>query len=119
MGKRASSLQQLTDLMSYEGASVGGLNDRSQRRGQTVRRKSMTLMRKFALRMTATILVLGVTAWSASAQTQQPGASSLRTQLKNATPIETVACTAPDAHCPTGAQWVCTPYGLRCYCTPC
>jgi hypothetical protein len=79
----------------------------------------MTLMRRFALRMAATTLVLGVTAWSASAQTQQRGASSLHAQLKNATPIETAACKAKDAHCPAGAQWVCAPYGQRCYCAPC
>ena len=79
----------------------------------------MTLVRGFAVRMAATILVLGVAACSASAQTQQLGASSLRAQLKNATPIETAACKAQDAHCPPGARWVCTPYGLRCYCTPC
>jgi hypothetical protein len=80
----------------------------------------MTFIRRFALSMAANILVLGVTAWSASAQTQQLlGASSLRAQLKNATPIETAGCKAKDAHCPAGAQWVCAPYGQRCYCAPC
>lgn len=52
----------------------------------------MTLMRKLALGMMATTLVLGITAWPATAQTQQPGASSVHAQLKNVTPIETVAC---------------------------
>jgi len=79
----------------------------------------MTLMTRFALGMAATALVLGVTAWSASAQTQQRGASSLHVQLKNATPIETAACKAKDAHCPAGTHWVCLPYGQRCYCTLC
>ena len=79
----------------------------------------MILMRSFALRMAAATLVLGMTAWSASAQTQQLGASSLLTQMKNATPIQTVGCKAKDAHCPAGAKWACLPQGQRCYCTPC
>jgi hypothetical protein len=71
----------------------------------------MTLTRRFAMRMAATALVLGVTAWSASAQTQQRGASSLYAQLKNATPIETAACKGKDTRCPAGSHWVCLPYG--------
>jgi hypothetical protein len=79
----------------------------------------MTLAKRFALTMAATPLVLGMTAWSAGAQTQHPGASSLHAQLKNATPIVTAGCKAQDAHCPAGSKWVCLPYGQRCYCTPC
>jgi hypothetical protein len=79
----------------------------------------MTLTRRLALGMTAATLLLATMAWPANAQTQQPGASSLHGQLKNATPIEKVACGAPDAHCPKGTHWVCGPYGQRCWCTPC
>jgi hypothetical protein len=79
----------------------------------------MTHMRRLALGMTAATLVLGMTAWSASAQTQQPGASSLYGQLKIATPIKTAACKRRGAHCPAGAHWTCGPYGQRCWCTPC
>ena len=80
----------------------------------------MIVMRRFALRIAATTLLLGVTAWSASAQTPLRGASSLHGQLKNATPIETAACKAKkDARCPAGSHWVCLPYGQRCYCTLC
>jgi len=79
----------------------------------------MTLMRRITLGITSTALVLGMTAWSACAQTQQAGASSLHVQLKNATPIETVACKGKGNHCPPGSHWVCGPYGQRCWCTPC
>jgi hypothetical protein len=44
-------------------------------------------MRRLALGMMAGTLVLGMTAWSAGAQTQQPGALSLHAPLKNATPF--------------------------------
>lgn len=79
----------------------------------------MTLMRRLTLGMMANALVLGVAVWSAAAQTQQLGASSLHAQLKNATPIERVACKGKDTHCPSGSHWVCGPYGQRCWCTPC
>jgi hypothetical protein len=78
----------------------------------------MSLMRKLTLRMTIA-LVLGTTAWSASAQTQQPGAASLNLQLKSLRPIHKTACQAADAHCPKGAKWTCGPYGQRCWCTLC
>jgi hypothetical protein len=78
----------------------------------------MTVMRSLALRMTIA-LVLGVTAWSASAQTQQPGAASLGVQLKNASPVQKTGCPAKDVHCPAGAKWTCGPYGQRCWCTLC
>ena len=48
-------------------------------------------MRKLALTLTAATFVLGLTAWSASAQTQQLGAASMQAQLNNATPIVTPA----------------------------
>jgi hypothetical protein len=78
----------------------------------------MTLMKKLAPRMIIA-LVLGMTAWSASAQTQQRGAASLRVQLKNASPIQNAACKVKDVHCPAGTKWTCGPYGQRCWCTPC
>ena len=47
-------------------------------------------MRKFALTMSAALLVLGSMALSASAQTQNAGAASVHA-LKNATPVVTQA----------------------------
>lgn len=84
----------------------------------------MTLVRRVTRRMAAATLVLGVisgvTTWSASAQTQQRGASSLHAPLKNATPIERMDCKGGNSdNCPPGSHWVCLPYGERCYCTPC
>ncbi len=62
-------------------------------------------MRKLALTLTAASFVLGMTALTASAQTQQRGATSLKTQLRNATPIVTpAACGGPGPYCDAG--WV-------------
>jgi hypothetical protein len=60
-------------------------------------------MTKLALTLTAAAFVLGLTASSASAQTQQLGAASMQTQLNNATPIVTpAACRGFDRYCPCG-----------------
>jgi hypothetical protein len=71
--------------------------------------KEEALMRKLALTLTAATLVLGMTALTASAQTQ--GAAG----LNNATPIATkIACRGPGPFCPWGWVRRCGPWGCRC-----
>ena len=78
-------------------------------------------MKKLALTLTAATLVLGMTALTASAQTQ--GAANMQAQAQTFTPIVTkVACRGPGPFC--GPGWVrrCWrgPFGaLRCRCVPC
>jgi hypothetical protein len=74
-------------------------------------------MRKHIMKLAATALVLGMTAVTASAQTQ--GAGSLKT-LRNATPIiKEIGCRGPYdwGRCPPGRHRICG-YG-RCWCGPC
>jgi hypothetical protein len=80
-------------------------------------------MRKLALTLTAATLVLGLTALTASAQTQSPGAASLHAQANNFTPmVQHTACGGPGPYC--GPGWVrrCWrgPFGYpHCRCVPC
>jgi hypothetical protein len=81
-------------------------------------------MKRLALTLTAATLVLGMTALTSGAQTQQQGAASLRAQLNNATPIvKPVACNGTwGPWC--GPGWVrrCWrgPFGVvHCRCVPC
>ena len=79
-------------------------------------------MRKLPITLMAATFVLGMSVLTASAQTQQLGASSL-TQLRNVTPIVTpAACRGLGPYC--GPGWVrrCWrgPHGyLHCRCVPC
>ena len=78
-------------------------------------------MRKLALTLTAATFILGLTASSASAQTQQLGAASMQTQLNNATPIVTpAACRGFGPYCPPGWTRRCWrgPFP-HCGCVPC
>jgi hypothetical protein len=81
-------------------------------------------MRKTLLTLTAAALVLGVTALSAGAQTQAPGAGNLQGQAHNFTPlVKEAACNGMwGPWC--GPGWVrrCWrgPYGgLHCRCVRC
>jgi hypothetical protein len=73
-------------------------------------------VKKLALSLAATALVLGSMALTANAQ--QLGAG-LHAQVQNATPIvKQVACRGFGARCGPGFVWACGPYG-RCFCRPC
>jgi hypothetical protein len=73
-------------------------------------------VKKLALSLAATALVLGSMALTANAQ--QLGAG-LHAQVPNATPIvKQVACRGFGARCGLGFVWACGPYG-RCFCRPC
>jgi Spy/CpxP family protein refolding chaperone len=79
-------------------------------------------MRKLALTLTAATLVLGMTALTASAQTQAPGAASLHAQAHNFTPIvKDTACNGRwGPWC--GPGWVrrCFRFPVpHCQCVPC
>ena len=78
-------------------------------------------MTKLALTLTAATFVLGLTASSASAQTQQLGAASMQTQLNNATPIVTpAACRGFGPYCPAGWIRRCWHFPFsHCGCVPC
>ncbi len=78
----------------------------------------MTLMRRLTLRITVA-LVSGMTAYSVNAQTYQPGAQSLGVQIRNASPIHKVGCSAKDEHCPAGQSWICGHFSQQCFCYPC
>jgi hypothetical protein len=73
-------------------------------------------MHKLSMTLAAAALVLTAMAGVAGAQTQQPGAASFHTMLRNATPIQEVACRGRGA-CPWGWFRVCNP--VRCWCRPC
>jgi hypothetical protein len=74
-------------------------------------------MRKFSVTLAAAALVLTSMAFAAGAQTQQPGAASFHAMLRNATPIEQVACRRLGGACPLGWVRACNP--VRCWCRPC
>ena len=70
-------------------------------------------MRKLTITLTATVLAFGAMALTASAQTQAPGAASLNSQLKNATPwVHKAACNGATGGHGCGAGWVWN--GARC-----
>jgi hypothetical protein len=73
-------------------------------------------VKKLALSLAATALVLGSMALTANAQQLGAGAHA---QLQNATPIvKQVACRGFGARCGPGFVWTCGPYG-HCWCRPC
>ena len=74
-------------------------------------------MRKLSITLAAAALALTTMAGIAAAQTQQPGASSFHTMLKNATPLHETACRGPRGACPWGWFRVCNRW--RCWCRPC
>jgi len=73
-------------------------------------------MGKLAITWAAAGLLVGSLAFSASAQSQLPGASALQGQAQNASPIKQAACFGWGA-CSPGWHRVCGPY--RCWCRPC
>lgn len=74
-------------------------------------------MRKLSMTLAVAALVVTSTAFTAGAQTQQQGAASFHTLLRNATPIQEVACGRLRGACPLGWFRVCNP--VRCWCRPC
>jgi hypothetical protein len=74
-------------------------------------------MGKLAITLAAAALMLGSMALTAGAQTQQAGASSFNTLMRNATPLHEVACRGRGGACPWGWFRVCNP--MRCWCRPC
>jgi hypothetical protein len=74
-------------------------------------------MRKLSITLAAAALVLTSMAFTAGAQTQQPGAASLHAMLRNASSIHQVACGRLFGACPLGSHRVCGP--VRCWCAPC
>jgi hypothetical protein len=78
-------------------------------------------MKRLALTLTAATLALGMTALTAGAQTQQPGAASLHAQIHNATPIVTqAACRGVGRWCGPGFTRRCGfPLFPHCRCVRC
>ena len=80
-------------------------------------------MKKLALTLTIATLALGMTALTASAQTQRLGAAVLHAQAQNFTPIiEQAACGGAGPRCGPGSTYYCGtgPYGRTfCGCHPC
>jgi hypothetical protein len=77
-------------------------------------------MRKLAVALTAAaaILFAGTLAWKAEAETWR-GAKDIANTAQNFTPIQQAACGGWGPHCRPGRQWVCGPYGRRCWCARC
>jgi hypothetical protein len=72
-------------------------------------------MKKLALTISTTLLMVGSMALSANAQSA--GAAGIHA-LKNATPVVTqAACRGYGRYCPPGYVRACGPY--RCWCRPC
>jgi hypothetical protein len=72
-------------------------------------------MRKLALTLTAATLAVGMTALTAGAQTQAPGAASLHAQVHNFTPIiQKAACGGYTGGMGCGPGWVWSRYWHRC-----
>jgi hypothetical protein len=75
-------------------------------------------MKKLALTLSATALLVGSLAVSANAQSVATGAAGLHAQIQNATPIvKQAACRGFGPHCAPGWTWVCG-YG-HCWCRAC
>ena len=81
--------------------------------------KGENMMGKLAITLAAAALMLGSLTFAATAQTQQPGASSIHGLAQNATPIvKQAACNGRwGPWCPPGRHRVCGPY--RCWCAAC
>jgi len=75
-------------------------------------------MHKLSITLAAAALALTAMAGVAGAQTQQTGASSFNTMLRNATPLHQVACRGPGA-CPWGFVRVCGGVVYHCWCRHC
>ena len=76
-------------------------------------------MKKFALTLSAAVLVLGTFALPAGAQTQQRAAASIYT-LRNATPIvKRAACNGATGYCGCGPGWISACAPRCCRCVPC
>jgi len=77
-------------------------------------------MRTLTLTLTAALIVLGMIATAASAQTQASGATSFLAQLRNMTPIaRPAACTGRTGYCGCGPGWVSACRSRCCRCVPC
>jgi hypothetical protein len=74
-------------------------------------------MKKITMTLAATALIFGSMVFSASAQTQAPGAANFHAQLKNATPLKQAACRGWGPYCPPGTVRRCGPF--RCWCAVC
>ncbi len=74
-------------------------------------------MGKIAATLATAALMLGSLAMMTAAQSQQPGAFSLRSQAQNAGPVRPAGCRAWSAGCLPGTRRVCGPY--HCWCHIC
>jgi hypothetical protein len=74
-------------------------------------------MGKIAITLATAALMLGSLAMMNAAQSEQPGALSLRAQAQNAGPVRQAACRSWNAGCRPGSRRVCGPY--RCWCHIC
>ncbi|HLL27442.1 MAG TPA: hypothetical protein VKT73_07300 [Xanthobacteraceae bacterium] len=73
--------------------------------------RKLTMLLSFA----AVVLVAGLFAMNANAQTWKSGGNLAATH--NYSPIEKAACYGWGANCPPGRTWVCRPGG--CWCRRC
>jgi hypothetical protein len=71
-------------------------------------------MGKIAVALATAALTRGSLATMTAAQSQQPGALSLRTQAQNVSPVRLAGCRAWSAGCPPGTRRVCGPYHCCC-----
>ncbi len=74
-------------------------------------------MGKIAITLATAALMLGSLAMMNAAQSEQPGALSLRAQAQNASPIRQAGCRGWSAGCRPGTHRVCGPY--HCWCRVC
>jgi hypothetical protein len=76
-------------------------------------------MKKFALTLSAVVLVFGTLALPASAQAEQRGAAGVY-KLRNATPIvKQAACNGATGYCGCGPGWISACAPRCCRCVPC
>jgi hypothetical protein len=80
-------------------------------------RNNEASMRKLSITVAAAALALTSLTWTAGAQTQQAGASTIQTLVRNATPFKQTGCYGIRDRCPFGTFRVCGPF--RCWCRPC
>ena len=77
-------------------------------------------MRTLTLTLTAAVIVLGMIATAASAQTQASGAAGFMAHLRNMTPIVTQAsCRGRTGYCGCGPGFVSACRNRCCRCVPC